>query len=62
MFLKHGFKDAVLWVSLFLGERAGLPCGSDTLRYLCSIPVICSGPQITVCRTVSASDVSVLQG
>lgn len=32
MFLKHGFKDAVLWVSLFLSERAGLPRGSDTLR------------------------------
>lgn len=32
VFFKCGFKDAVLWVSLFLGERAGLPCGSDTLR------------------------------
>lgn len=32
MFLKHGFKDAMFWVSLFLGERAGLPRGSDTLK------------------------------
>lgn len=32
MLLKRGFKDEVLWASLFLGEEARVPLGSDTLE------------------------------
>lgn len=52
------FKDAEFWVSLFLGERAGLPRGSDTLRS----PAASLSLLWSLDSCAEASDASLLQG